>query len=287
MQVQPTLIGLVRRLSLLLGILILFVLPGMQSLPVSAATPSYVRIIHASPDVGTADIFVDGAKLLSSFPFGAVTGYAQLPPGPHKVQIALIGKGPGAAVITQTLAVQPGVAYTVAALGTNATGLSLDVFQDNNLVASGQAKVRVYHLSPGTGSVSVATSGNTLMNGLAYPEASNYFSLPAGSYTFNVTADQPSLSMPVATTLKVNTVTSIFAVGMINGNPKLQFVSSQVNGIPGVPGTGSDPRPQLGNNPQSFPPLSPWPLGIVALACIGAGIGVSRLLVAQRKKSGR
>jgi len=41
-----------------------------------AESPTFVCIIHASPFVGTADVFVDGSKLLSSFPFGQVTNYA-------------------------------------------------------------------------------------------------------------------------------------------------------------------------------------------------------------------
>ncbi len=106
-----------------------------------ATSPAFVRVIHASPDVGTADVFVDGAKLLSSFAFGAVTGYAAVPPGPHKVQIALVGKGIGGSVITQTLDVNPGYAYTVAAIGTQQSGLSLEVFVDNNLLAPGTAKL--------------------------------------------------------------------------------------------------------------------------------------------------
>src|ERR1700674_4325535 len=78
---------------------------GVQEASASsqATSPSFVRIIHASPFVGTADVFVDGSKLLSSFPFGEVTDYATIPPGPHKVQIALVGKGTGAAALTQTL----------------------------------------------------------------------------------------------------------------------------------------------------------------------------------------
>src|SRR5437763_6955206 len=121
MKLHPSLLRLVRlvyRLPLAIGILALLVCFGTQVLPASAQSSAFVRIIHASPDVGTADVFVDGAKLLSSFQFGAITGYAAIPPGPHHVQIALVGKGIGAAVISQTLAVSPGVSYTVAAVGT-------------------------------------------------------------------------------------------------------------------------------------------------------------------------
>src|ERR1700686_3562193 len=125
----------------LLGICSLIAFSGVQKVSASsqATSPSFVRIIHASPFVGTADVFVDGAKLLSSFPFGQVTDYATIPPGPHKVQIALVGKGTGAAALTQTLSVSPGVAYTVAAIGTQASNLSLQVFVDNNFLSSGKA----------------------------------------------------------------------------------------------------------------------------------------------------
>ena len=58
----------------ILGIIALAALFGVQRLSASAQSPSFVRVIHASPDVGTADVFVDGTKLLSSFQFGAITG---------------------------------------------------------------------------------------------------------------------------------------------------------------------------------------------------------------------
>ena len=159
----------------------LFLVLGMPLAKAKADSPSYVRVIHASPDIGTATVFVDGNMLLNNFQFGTVTPYAPIPAGPHKVQVGLIGTGPGAATITQTIQVQPGVPYTVAALGTAATGFSLQVFADNNLVVSGSAKVRVYHLSPGTGTVNITADGSALVNGLAYPQASDYLSEPAGS----------------------------------------------------------------------------------------------------------
>ena len=283
MKSQRMLTPLVRQMFLVVSFFTLLAPLGLQPLSTSAAASASVRIVHASPDIGTADIFVDGSKFLSAMPFGGVTDYVQVPDGPHKVQIALIGKGPGASVLTQTLTIQAGVVYTVAAIGTNATGFSLNVFEDNNLVSTGQAKVRVYHLSPGTGSVSVANGGNTLVNGLSYPQASNYLTVPAGSYTFNVTSSQSNLNMPVAANLKANSVTSLFAIGMLNGNPKFQFVAAQVSGTPGVPSTGSDPYAQP-SEPSS--PLNPWFLSLGVLAAIGGGEVIRRLLVVRRRTKG-
>lgn len=243
----------------------------------SAAMPAFVRVVHASPDIGTADVFLDGKTLLSNFAFGTVTGYATVPPGPHKVQVALIGKGIGASTITQTLNVSPGVAYTVAALGTKAMGFSLQAFIDNNQLSPGAAKVRFYHLSPGTGAVTITSGGTTVVQGLAYQQASAYVDLKSGSYTFQVAATQPTLSIPITATLKPNTVTSEFAVGVVNGTPSIEFVSSQATGIPGLPQTGSDPNavvtPQAGNSSPLMNPL--WDV-LIILTLAGASIACWR-----------
>lgn len=243
----------------------------------SATSPSFVRIIHASPDVGTADVFVDGSKLLSSFAFGAVTGYASIPPGPHKVQIALVGKGIGAAVITQTLDVSPGVAYTVAAIGTKATGLSLEVFVDNNYISSGATKFRVYQLSPDAGSVSVAEGNTTLLNGISYRNASNYLSVAAGAYNFQVNSSSNNATLSASTTLKADTVASLFVVGMFNGAPKSALVTSQTQGLPGTPNTGSDPTAIVQANAAPSP--SPWtlPISVAAMLVIVCAVLLRRV----------
>ena len=253
---------------------------GLQRHSASAASPSYVRVIHASPFVGTADVFVDGTKLLSSFQFGAVTDYVAIPAGPHKVQIALVGKGIGASVISETLAVSPGVAYTVAATGATPSSLALQVFIDNNLLTPGTAKVRLYQLSPDAGSVSLDTGGNALLSGVGYQSASNYLSISAGSYTLGVDASN-NASLHVSATLKANTVTSVFVVGLVHGTPNIQLVTAQVQGLPGVPNTGSDPNAITQEN--NVQPLTGWTwlVGCLSLLLIGSGMFV-RCLVAKR-----
>lgn len=260
------------RISLVLGGLALLVLLGTQTVRTSAATPAYIRVIHASPAVGTADVFVDGNLLLSSFAFGSVTDYVPLPAGPHKVQIALVGKGIGASVITQTLAVQPGVVYTAAAIGSQATGLSIEVFIDNNFLASGQAKTRIYNLSPDAGMFNVSANGSNILSQIGYQQASGYMTMGAGSYNFTLAALSSNTNLPLAMTLDKNTVTSIFAVGMANGTPKIELVPSQVSGVPGVPSTGSDPRPLVQPASARSQELTPWLLSILASLFIGASI---------------
>jgi uncharacterized protein DUF4397 len=193
---------------------------------------SCIRLINASPDVGTVDVFVDGSKFLSNAQYGSVTDYLQLPSGPHKVELALIGKGTGAATLVQKLSVQAGAAYTVAAIGTKSSGFSLQLFVDDNRMVSGKATIRVYDLSPRSGTLRVTTGANKLIGLVSYRQASNYQSLAAGPYTFTFSSSQPPVTFMDQVNLKTGTVTSLFLVGMLNGTPSLQVIHVQVKGLP-------------------------------------------------------
>ncbi len=283
MRGKHSLAMLIHRSTLLLGVLALLAGMVVQFTPASAApadTMAYVRVVHASPAAGTVDVFVDGATLLPNFAFGTVTGYVPVPAGAHKIQVAPAGKGIGASVITQSVTVAAGIPYTVAAVGTAASGFSLVAFGDNNLVSGGMAKVRVYHLSPDAGPVNVAAGGNTVISGLTYSNASGYLSVPGGAYTFNVTATQAGATVPVSATLTGGMVYSVFAVGLLKGTPALAFKLGAVAGVPGMPGTGSDPRPVIhaGSNP-----MLPWFFGGLALFLFASSFAARRFAFARQK----
>ena len=185
----------------------------------SAANMAFVRLVHASPDVGVVAVFMDGKpmvngnQVVNSFQFATVTEYVPLPEGSHTVQIAALGKGVNAAMLAQTITVQPGVAYTVAVIGTKATGISFKIFTDDNAVAGNMAKLRVYHLSPGTDPVDITMGTQAVIQGLAYPQVSNYVSLPAGQDTFDLTNTPQNANATFSVMLNPWTVTSVFAIG--------------------------------------------------------------------------
>src|SRR5579883_3152374 len=116
------------------------VLPAFAA---SKADNAMVRVVHASPDAGTVDVYVDGTKLLSNFAFGTITNYVSVPAGSHEIKVAPAGQGIGAAVISQSVSVTGGMAYTVAAIGTKSEGFGLTAFVDDNMLSGNAAKVRV------------------------------------------------------------------------------------------------------------------------------------------------
>ncbi|WP_376794792.1 DUF4397 domain-containing protein [Thermogemmatispora sp.] len=256
--------------------------PGPGSAHKAAAAPSaFVRIMHASPDIGVADVFLDGQRALSNFQFGTVTDYLAIPPGPHKVQVALIGKGPNAAVITQTLSVEPGFAYTVAAIGVQATGLSLVVFKEDNSLVAGKAKLRFYHLSPEGGPATLSANGTPLIKNLGYLQASDYTLLTPGRYTFDVDLAEQHVSQQTTLEVAANQITSIFSIGLALGMPKLELVARQVAGTPGLPDTGSDPGPSAASPASSVGVPLALPLGLTLLLLV-IGSSAAFLLRSRR-----
>ena len=69
-----------------------------------------------------------------------------------------------------------------------------------------------------------------MIAGLTYENASGYLTVRPGKYTFEVTAVSVPVTVPVATKLKANTVYSVFAIGLYQGNPPLQFAIAGIRG---------------------------------------------------------
>ena len=155
----------------------------------------------------------------------------------------------------------PGVAYTIFSYGTQKTGIKLGMFMDDNALATGSAKVRVYHLASQTGSVDVSANTIALVNGLTYPNASSYVLLPSGSYTFH-TAGATSTS--VSSTMPSGFVESIFLINKSSGK-QVQVVTAQEKGLPTLPNTGSDPYAVDGTLPMA----SWWAIALALVIIVG------------------
>ena len=263
---------LVRRLSLALCIVVLFALFGVQAHPAAATSPTYVRIVDATPDAGVTSIFVDGTKLVDNVQFGTVTNYVTLPAGWHRWEVALIGKGPDAPVISQAIHCDPGEPYTIAAYGTKATGLKFVVFSDDNELVSGMTKVRVYHLASDIATVNVTAGATPIASGLTYSQGSKYAALSPGSYTFSITDTTSNALASVSTLLEANTVESIFVIGRVNATSALMVITIQAQGLPALPQTGSDPTPMV----RDTPVMVPWLWIVLVLLVMGIVVGSLR-----------
>jgi len=184
-----------------------------------AADETRVRVLHASPDAPAVDIYLDNQMVdaLTNVPFGTLSGYLAVPAGAHNVKVYATGTSTSP-VIDANVTLATGKSYTIAA--TNAVAsIEAQVIVDNPAPKTGRAQVRVVHLSADAPAVDVAVDGaapaDALVKGLAYPDASAYLNIPAGSYDLEVRVAGTST---VALQLDPVTVAdgqsySVFAIG--------------------------------------------------------------------------
>ena len=191
----------------------------VTALGIGQAGDACLNVIHASPDAPAVDVYVDGTKALGDLAFGAASGWVALPAGEHKVQVTAAGAEIETAVIDADVTLEEGAAYEVAAIGLLAE-IEPQVLQVNLSEIGAEdepmARVRVVHASPDAPAVDVAVKdGDILIENLAFPEASDYLSVPATSYDLEVrptgTTDV-ALDLP-GVALEAGMVYSIYAIG--------------------------------------------------------------------------
>lgn len=206
----------------LLGIASGLALLGGLAAPTAAADEAFVRVVHASPDAPNVDVWVDGETVLTDVPFAAVSDYLALPAGTYNVQVSATGSTD--AVIDADLTLEAGMSYTVAATGLLAD-ITATVLTDDRMPADGQAKLRVFHASPGApASVDLAvTDGPTLVEALAYGEATDYLSVDAGTYPLEIrAAGEAEAALALEATLAAGQ--NYTAIAMDGGDAGVQVI---------------------------------------------------------------
>lgn len=183
-----------------------------------------LRAVHAVPNAPSVDVIVDGNRAFSNVSFGQATDYAVLPAGGHSVQVVPAGAGAQQALINTNVNLGPGSYNTLAAVGQPNSVRPLTLVNDNTLPVLSQSKVRVVHASPNAPAVDVAVQGGpVLFNNATFPNATPYETVEARTWnleirqagTNNVVKSLPNV------TLNGATVYTIFAVGLLNGQPPL------------------------------------------------------------------
>lgn len=211
------------------------------------AATAYMRVAHAEATAPRVDVYVDGAgtPVISNLTFGKVSDYWPVPAGTHSIAFAPAGQPASAATLTGSLDAVAGTSYTVAAVGDTNNTPAVATFQDDNSIASGQSRVRVYHLSVDAGIAAVMVGGQTVIPNVDYKQASDYLTVKPGTYTFDLVIQHGAKTVPLQATLTPNNVTSVFGIGSVSstGDTGFRFVVVTASGVPtGMPQTGFDPR---------------------------------------------
>jgi hypothetical protein len=208
--------------------------------PVLAQEPAEIRVVHASPDAPAVDVLVNGDVAFDGLAFKGITDYASLTPAAYNVQVVPAGVSEPV-VIEADLALDAITDYTVVAVGRLDNIEPLVLVDDNRPPAAGKAHVRFVHASPDAPAVDIAVQGGpVLFNNIAFKETGSYLPVDAGTYDLEVRlvgTETVALEIP-GVRLQDGAVYTVFAMGLVEGEPTLQAVPTVDFLMPGMPQTG-------------------------------------------------
>src|ERR1700734_2242420 len=198
----------VRRIILLtaLPLLLLAASVATANAASAATTTGWIRLAHLSPNTPAVDVYLysfgdaSAQIVLHHVAYGTVSPYEQVPAGDYTVAMRAAGAvSTSAAVISASVDVAAGHAYTVAGLGPE-SGLRLQVLDDQLTTPSGKAVVRIIQASLKQSVVSVNWGGNMLQSSLKFGAVGSYQTVTPGTATLTVSggADHGTASVPLA-----------------------------------------------------------------------------------------
>ncbi|RLQ95186.1 DUF4397 domain-containing protein [Falsibacillus albus] len=187
--------------------------------------PANVRFLHASPGSPNIDIYINSHKIFSNISFKDISEYLSLPAGKYHIDIYPAGTSV-TTIISKKISVEPGKFYTYAAIG-KGEKLQLLPYVDSPMVPANETKLRFIHLSPDAPAVDIAVkSRDVVFPNISYKQATDYLGLTPMTLDLEVRAagaDKAILDIPNIK-LKPNRSYTIFAVGLLEGEPPLETI---------------------------------------------------------------
>ncbi|SDF77616.1 DUF4397 domain-containing protein [Halorientalis regularis] len=200
---------------------------------------AHVRVAHLSPDAPNVDVYVDGSAVLEDVAFTDVSGYLELAPGTHTVEITAAGDM-STSVFEQDLELAA-ADYTIAAAGELAEdgkAFSPLVLEDNReSPGENMSRVRLVHAAPDAPAVDVTVNatGAAIFDDVAYGETSST-TVEANDYTIQVRAanenNDGQIVLDQDISLNGGTGYTVFAAGYLSPDDEptdeaLQLVVAQ------------------------------------------------------------
>jgi hypothetical protein len=268
--------------ALLLGI------TRVASASTTSSSTGWVRLAHLSPNTPAVDVYLysfgdpSAELVLHHVSYGTVSPYEALSAGEYTV--AMRGAGAAATtkpVLSASLTVAPGGAYTVAGLGPE-SGLRLEVLQDQLTAPPGKAAVRFIQASLQQHAVTVTWGGKPTVTNLTFGSVSTYQAVSPATATLHVAGESESVNSTI--TLAAGTVHTV----VVLDGPKGLVLDNLLDAA------GSDATPAgaaatgLGGTASRVPSPLPWLYLIAAglLLTVVGGLGV-RLVPRQRGRHAR
>lgn len=189
-------------------------------------TPTYIRLLHASPNAPAVDVYANGKLIARNLSYRQFTEYTPIPGGSYNIIIYIAGQTANP-VLNTNVNIKEGTIYTISAIGL-APNLSLLPAEEPRMnVDPDKLMLRFIHVAPNAPNVDVVIEpGLVAFSNVAYEGITQYIPLNPGRYTFslNVTGTGQRVLYVPNIRLQAGRFYTIYAIGIAGGTPPLQVL---------------------------------------------------------------
>ncbi len=254
-----------------LAVLALGLLAGAS--PASASAGSgWLRLAHLSPNTPAVDVYLysfhDSKALVvvHHVAYGTISAYQKVKAGEYTVAMRAAGKPASSPpVISTSVNIRPGGAYTVAGMGP-AKGLRLQILHDRLITPKGKVLVRIIQASLREHRVTIRAGHTVIAKNVPFASVSSYKVVKPGDW--NVSAAGPTDRTSSNITLAAGTIHTI----VVLDDPGHLFLDDLVDAAGSKVAPGGAPATGFGGTaPQPGHSELPW----IALAGAGMLVGIA------------
>jgi hypothetical protein len=246
--------------------LLLCLIPKAASASTASSGSGWIRLAHLSPNTPAVDVYLysfgdpTAELVLHHVGYGVVSPYESLAAGDYSVAMRAAGAvDTTKPVLSTSLTVAPGGAYTVAGLGPE-SGLRLQVLKDQLSTPPGKTLVRVIQASLQQHVVTVTWNGQPTVTNLSFGSVSSYQAATPATATLHVSGESETASATI--TLAAGTVHTLVVLDGPKGLVLDNFLDSAGSGDAPAGGVATG----LGGTAPKVPSPMPW------VYLIGAGL---------------
>ncbi|MEO7234527.1 MAG: DUF4397 domain-containing protein [Lapillicoccus sp.] len=283
------LVGRLVALTAVLAALLLVVAGPAQADDATPPGKAWVRAGHLTPGVGATRIDLVPASGAStsvvmspSASYGDVTAYQKVDPGDYTVFVRPQGAAlETAPMLQRAFTVVAGKATTLAVVGTADSPRLVVLDDDLTLPAASSARVRILPAASSAQTVSVvAQNGPTLTTGAILGQATGYASVPAGSWTLDLTSGGGPTAVQTVDLMSGSVYTAI-VLDAANGSVNIKVVTDAAGATTAPQGAaqtggGAMAAAVAGDDEAGFPPLAGWGLAAAAGSALVLASGKRR-----------
>jgi len=243
----------VARIYRLFGLAVLALALLAGAAPAAASSGSgWLRLAHLSPNTPAVDVYLYSFHnsraliVVHHVAYGTISGYQKVPAGEYTVAMRAAGAPASSApVISTTVNITPGGAYTVAGMGP-AKGLRLQVLHDRLTTPNGKALVRIIQASLRQHHVTVRAGHSVIARNVAFASVTPYKVVSPG--TWNVSAAGRTEHTSSTITLEAGTIHTIVVLddpGTLRLDDLVDAAGSKIapSGAPATGLGGTAPKP--------------------------------------------